>query len=141
MLPFCGYNMADYFKHWLKIGREGDEAKLPKIFVVNWFRKDEDGNFIWPGFGENVRVLDWIMRRTDSEGEAEESPIGLVPPTSDINADGLEISTEDMESLLNVDPDEVRQQLHQVASHLAQFGSRLPDEIKGQLEALKERLR
>jgi phosphoenolpyruvate carboxykinase (GTP) len=140
MLPFCGYNMADYFKHWLKIGREGDEAKLPKIFVVNWFRKDEDGNFIWPGFGENVRVLDWIMRRTDGEGEAEETPIGLVPPTSDINADGLEISTEDIESLLMVDPDEVRQQLHQVASHLAQFGSRLPDEVKGQLEALEERL-
>jgi phosphoenolpyruvate carboxykinase (GTP) len=140
MLPFCGYNMADYFKHWLKIGREGDEAKLPKIFVVNWFRKDEDGNFIWPGFGENVRVLDWIMRRTDGEGEAEETPIGLVPTTSDINADGLEVSTEDMESLLMVDPDEVRQQLHQVASHLAQFGSRLPDEVKGQLEALEERL-
>jgi phosphoenolpyruvate carboxykinase (GTP) len=140
MLPFCGYNMADYFKHWLKIGREGDEAKLPKIFVVNWFRKDEEGNFIWPGFGENVRVLDWIMRRTDGEGEAEETPIGLVPSTSDINADGLEISTEDMESLLMVDPDEVRQQLHQVASHLAQFGSRLPDEVKGQLEALEGRL-
>ncbi len=140
MLPFCGYNMADYFKHWLEIGRKGDAAKLPKIFVVNWFRKDDDGNFIWPGFGENVRVLEWIVRRTEGDGEAAETPIGLVPPTSDINTEGLEISDEDMETLLKVDPDEVRQQLHQVESHLAQFGHRLPDEVRGQLKALEERL-
>ncbi len=140
MLPFCGYNMADYFKHWLEIGAKGDEAKLPTIFVVNWFRKDEDGNFIWPGFGENTRVLEWIVRRTEGEGEVADTPIGLVPPPSDINTEGLDISEEDMETLLKVDPDEVRQQLHQVESHLAQFGSRLPDEVRAQLKALEERL-
>ncbi|MGA8218979.1 MAG: phosphoenolpyruvate carboxykinase (GTP) [Solirubrobacterales bacterium] len=140
MLPFCGYNMADYFKHWLEIGAKGDQAKLPKIFVVNWFRKDDDGNFIWPGFGENTRVLEWIVRRTEGEGEVAETPIGLVPPPSDIDTEGLDISEEDMETLLKVDPDEVRQQLHQVESHLAQFGSRLPDEVRAQLKALEDRL-
>jgi phosphoenolpyruvate carboxykinase (GTP) len=140
MLPFCGYNMADYFKHWLEIGRKGDEAKLPKIFVVNWFRKDDDGNFIWPGFGDNVRVLDWIMRRCDGEGEASGTEIGLVPPPGDIDTDGLEIDADAMETLLKVDPEEVRQQLHQVEAHLAQFGQRLPEEIRGQLTALEERL-
>jgi phosphoenolpyruvate carboxykinase (GTP) len=140
MLPFCGYNMADYFRHWLEIGRKGDEAKLPKIFVVNWFRKDEDGNFIWPGFGDNVRVLEWICRRTEGDGEAVETSIGLVPPPGDIDTDGLDISDEAMETLLKVDPEEVRQQIHQVQSHLAQFGHHLPDEVSGQLEALEERL-
>ncbi|HEX6587267.1 MAG TPA: phosphoenolpyruvate carboxykinase (GTP) [Solirubrobacterales bacterium] len=140
MLPFCGYNMADYMKHWLEIGRKGDESKLPKIFVVNWFRKDEDGNFIWPGFGDNIRILEWIMRRTDGDGEANETEIGLVPSPSDIGTEGLEISQEAMETLLRVDPEEVRQQLHQVEAHLAQFGKRLPEEIRGELEALEERL-
>jgi phosphoenolpyruvate carboxykinase (GTP) len=140
MLPFCGYNMADYMKHWLEIGRRGDEDKLPKIFVVNWFRKDEEGNFIWPGFGDNIRVLDWIMRRTGAGGEAVETAIGLVPPPGDINTEGLDLDEGAMETLLKVDPGEVRQQLHQVESHLAQFGRRLPDEVRGQLAALKERL-
>jgi phosphoenolpyruvate carboxykinase (GTP) len=140
MLPFCGYNMADYMKHWLEIGRKGDPEKLPKIFVVNWFRKDDDGNFIWPGFGENIRVLEWIVRRTDGEGEAAETPIGLVPPPGDIDTEGLDLGEDAMETLLKVDPDEVRQQIHQVASHLAQFGHHLPDEVKGQLEALEKRL-
>jgi phosphoenolpyruvate carboxykinase (GTP) len=140
MLPFCGYNMADYFQHWLEIGDRGDPEKLPKIFVVNWFRKDEDGNFIWPGFGDNIRVLDWVVRRCDGEGEAGETAIGLVPPPADINTEGLEISEDAMKTLLKVDPEEVRQQLHQVESHLAQFGRRLPGEIRGQLEALERRL-
>jgi phosphoenolpyruvate carboxykinase (GTP) len=140
MLPFCGYNMAEYIRHWLEIGRKGDDAKLPKFFVVNWFRKDDDGNFIWPGFGDNVRVLDWIMRRTDGEGEANETEIGLVPPPGDIDTEGLEIDAGAMETLLKVDPEEVRQQLHQVEAHLAQFGQRLPEEIRGQLAALEERL-
>ena len=140
MLPFCGYNMADYMKYWLEIGERGDADKLPKIFVVNWFRKDEEGNFIWPGFGHNIRVLDWIIRRTNGNGESVETVIGLVPPPDDIGTEGLELSADAMEALLKVDPDEVRQQLHQVESHLAQFGHRLPDELQGQLEALKERL-
>jgi phosphoenolpyruvate carboxykinase (GTP) len=140
MLPFCGYNMGDYMKHWLEIGRKGDPEKLPKIFVVNWFRKDEDGNFIWPGFGDNIRVLDWIVRRTEGEGEGGDTEIGLVPPPSDVDTEGLDISDDAMETLLKVDPDEVRQQIHQVSAHLAQFGHRLPDEIRGQLEKLEERL-
>jgi phosphoenolpyruvate carboxykinase (GTP) len=140
MLPFCGYNMADYMRHWLEIGRRGDEDRLPKIFVVNWFRKDDDSNFVWPGFGDNVRVLDWIMRRTDGEGEASETEIGLVPPADDIDTDGLEITDEAMEMLLRVDPGEVRQQIHQLEAHLAQFGNRLPDEVRSQLGALEDRL-
>jgi phosphoenolpyruvate carboxykinase (GTP) len=140
MLPFCGYNMADYFMHWLEIGRQGDAEKLPRIFVVNWFRKDDEGNFIWPGFGENIRVLDWIVRRCGGKGEAAETEIGLVPPAGDIDTKGLEISAEDMERLLTVEPEEVRQQLHQMEAHLAQFGARLPKEIRAQLDALEERL-
>ena len=93
MLPFCGYHMADYFAHWLKIGqREG--AQLPKIFMVNWFRKDDDGNFLWPGFGENSRVLAWIFRRCDGEAEAVETPIGLVPAEGALDTDGLDLSAE-----------------------------------------------
>ncbi|MGH2982771.1 MAG: phosphoenolpyruvate carboxykinase (GTP) [Solirubrobacterales bacterium] len=140
MLPFCGYNMADYFKHWLEIGREGDAEKLPKIFVVNWFRKDDEGKFIWPGFGENIRVLDWIVRRCGAKGEAEETEIGLVPPARDIDTEGLQISAEEMERLLTVDPEEVRQQFHQMEAHLAQFGARLPNEVRAQLDALEKRL-
>ena len=95
MLPFCGYNMADYFGHWLELGeREG--AKMPKVFLVNWFRKDENGKFIWPGFGENSRVLEWVFRRCDGEGETVESPIGLLPAAGELNTDGLEISDEAM---------------------------------------------
>jgi phosphoenolpyruvate carboxykinase (GTP) len=140
MLPFCGYNMADYFAHWLEIGQRGDEAKLPKVFVVNWFRKDDEGNFIWPGFGENIRVLDWVVRRCRGDGEAEETAIGLVPPPADIDTSGLDISERAMQQLLTVDPDELRQQVNQIEAHLAQFGSRLPERIQGQLDALVKRL-
>ncbi len=139
MLPFCGYNMADYFGHWLKIAeREG--AKLPKVFLVNWFRKDEDGKFIWPGFGENSRVLKWVFRRCDGEGETVESPIGLLPAKGAFDTDGLEISDEAMDELLSVDPGVFKQQLPQVKEHLAQFGDRLPAAIRSQLEALEDRL-
>jgi phosphoenolpyruvate carboxykinase (GTP) len=140
MLPFCGYNMADYFRHWLEIGRTGDPEKLPRIFLVNWFRKDDDGKFMWPGFGENIRVLDWICRRCDGEGEAVETPTGLVPPPSDIDTDGLDISDETMSELLAVDPDGTRQQIPQVGAHLAQFGHHLPDEIRTQFDEMKKRL-
>jgi phosphoenolpyruvate carboxykinase (GTP) len=140
MLPFAGYNMADYFGHWLKLGRQADPEKLPKVFLVNWFRKDDDGKFIWPGYGENSRVLEWICRRCDGEGEAVETPIGLVPADADLNLDGLEISAERMHELLTVDPELVREQLPQVEEFLGQFGEALPAEITGQLEALKQRL-
>ena len=103
MLPFCGYDMADYFEHWLEIGRKGDAAKLPKIFYVNWFRKDADGKFIWPGFGENSRVLEWVFRRCNGESEVVETPIGNVPAPGELNIDGLDITDEAMAELLAVD--------------------------------------
>ncbi len=140
MLPFCGYNMADYFRHWLDIGRRGDGAKLPKIFYVNWFRKDADGRFVWPGFGENARVLAWVFRRCDGEAEAVETPIGLVPAGGALDTAGLDVTDEDMRLLLSVDGDAVKAELDQVKGHLATFGDRLPAEIERQLEALERRL-
>jgi phosphoenolpyruvate carboxykinase (GTP) len=139
MLPFCGYNMADYFAHWLKAGeREG--AELPRIFYVNWFRKDADGKFLWPGFGENSRVLEWVFRRCEGTADAIETPIGLLPAEGAINTEGLNISEEAMSELLSVDEDLVRQQLPQLKDHLATFGDRLPAQLAAQLEALEERL-
>ncbi|MCO5316445.1 MAG: phosphoenolpyruvate carboxykinase (GTP) [Solirubrobacterales bacterium] len=139
MLPFCGYNMADYFDHWLKIGeREG--AVLPKVFYVNWFRKDEAGKFIWPGFGENSRVLEWVFNRCNGEGETVETSFGLLPSIDGLNVDGLDLTGEALSELLSVDEDALRDQLPQVEEHLARFGDDLPDEIHRQFEALKERL-
>jgi phosphoenolpyruvate carboxykinase (GTP) len=140
MLPFCGYNMGDYFAHWLKVGKEHDESKLPRIFCVNWFRKDEDGKFLWPGFGENSRVLEWVFRRCEGEGEAVETPVGLLPAEGEINTEGLDISAEAMQELLSVDLDLVKEQLPQVKAHLAEFGNKLPAEVSAQLEALEQRL-
>jgi phosphoenolpyruvate carboxykinase (GTP) len=139
MLPFCGYHMADYFSHWLSIGaREG--AQLPKLFYVNWFRKDDDGKFLWPGFGENSRVLEWVFRRCDDAADAEDTPIGRVPARGAIDTEGLSVSEEDMADLLEVDPEQWRAQLPQVREHLARFGDRLPDELRAELAALEERL-
>jgi phosphoenolpyruvate carboxykinase (GTP) len=140
MLPFCGYHMADYFRHWLETGRH-QGARLPKIFMVNWFRKDDAGNFIWPGFGDNSRVLAWIFRRCDGEADAVETPIGLVPGPGAIETDGLDISAAEMERLLHVDPEEWKVQLPQVHQHFAGFGETLPEELHRQLEALEQRLR
>jgi phosphoenolpyruvate carboxykinase (GTP) len=139
MLPFCGYHMADYFGHWLEVGRR-DGAVLPRIFMVNWFRKDGDGNFLWPGFGENSRVLEWVFRRCDDEAEAVETPIGLVPAQGALDVSGLDLSPAAIEQLLSVDSDEWRRQLPQIHQHFAQFGHSLPDELKAQLAALEERL-
>jgi len=139
MLPFCGYNMADYFGHWLKLGRQHPN-EMPRIFLVNWFRKDAEGNFIWPGFGENSRVLEWIFRRCDGDVEAIDSAIGRVPRAEDINADGLELGDGELEHLLEVDLDELRQQLPQMEEYLARFGDRLPGEIQAQVDALRQRL-
>jgi phosphoenolpyruvate carboxykinase (GTP) len=139
MLPFCGYNMADYFAHWLKAGeREG--AELPRVFYVNWFRKDADGKFLWPGFGENSRVLEWVFRRCEGSAEAVETAVGLLPAEGAIDTEGLEISEQAMRDLLSVDEDLVREQLPQVREHLAKFGEALPEQISAQLEALEARL-
>jgi phosphoenolpyruvate carboxykinase (GTP) len=140
MLPFCGYNMADYFEHWLEIGRAADPAKLPRIFYVNWFRKDPDGHFLWPGFGENSRVLEWVFRRCAGDADAHETSIGLVPAPGDLYTGGLDIPAEDLEHVLEVDDDALREQLPQVREHLARFGDRLPKELKQQLEACEARL-
>jgi phosphoenolpyruvate carboxykinase (GTP) len=140
MLPFCGYNMADYFAHWLEMGRR-DGAKLPKIFYVNWFRKDEDGRFLWPGFGENSRILAWVFARCTGSGEAKETPIGLIPPLGGegIDTRGLDVSEEAMAELLRVDVNEWRAQLPQFREYLAKFEN-LPPELTRQLDALEQRL-
>ncbi len=139
MLPFCGYNMADYFAHWLKLGRR-DGVKLPKVFYVNWFRKDDDGNFLWPGFGENSRVLAWIVRRCEGEADAVETPIGLVPTVASLDTDGLDMEPGALEALLTVDAAGVRAELPQTRDHLQQFGDSLPPEVSRQLEQLVTRL-
>src|SRR4051794_9644446 len=139
MLPFCGYHMGDYFRHWLSIG-DRDGAKLPKLFYVNWFRKSDDGKFLWPGFGENSRVLEWVFRRCDDAADAEDTAIGRVPTRDAIDTEGLEVSDEEMAELLEVDPDQWKIQLPQVHEHFAQFGDRLPDGLREQLTALEKRL-
>jgi phosphoenolpyruvate carboxykinase (GTP) len=139
MLPFCGYNMADYFRHWLAMARE-HANEMPRIFVVNWFRKDDEGRFLWPGYGENSRVLEWVFRRCAGEAESVETPIGLVPAEDEINTDGLEISDDAIRELTTVDDDALRAQLPQLEEHLARFGDDLPAEIRKQLDALKARL-
>jgi phosphoenolpyruvate carboxykinase (GTP) len=140
MLPFCGYNMADYFAHWLRMGeREG--ARLPKVFYVNWFRKDpESGRFLWPGFGDNSRVLEWVFRRCDGDAEALETPIGLVPSPAALNTEGLDLADEDLATLLTVDPEQVRAELPQIRQHLETFGDDLPHQVRAQLDALEARL-
>ena len=139
MLPFCGYNMAEYFSHWLKL-REREGARLPKIFHVNWFRKDDDGRYLWPGFGENSRVLAWLVERCAGRAEATETPIGLVPAQGALDTEGLDLSANDLAKLLAVDPAEWKAQLPQLQEHFAEFGDDLPDELRAQLEALEKRL-
>jgi phosphoenolpyruvate carboxykinase (GTP) len=140
MLPFCGYNMGDYFAHWLAIGRR-EGAKLPKIFYVNWFRKDEAGRFLWPGYGENSRVLAWVFARCAGSGAAQRTPIGLLPPVGEdgIDTHGLQVSDLDMATLLGVDAEEWKSQLPQLGAHLAKF-EHLPAQLREQLAALEERL-
>jgi len=139
MLPFCGYNMSDYFAHWLNLGR-GEGAKLPRIFYVNWFRRDEAGKFLWPGFGENSRVLAWIFRRLEDAVDADETPVGLLPQPGDIDTDGVDVDPEALQKLLNVDREEWAQQLPQMREHYARFGDQLPAELRAQFDALAQQL-
>jgi len=139
MLPFCGYHMGDYFGHWLKIGAT-EGAKMPRVFYVNWFRKDDEGNFLWPGFGENSRVLEWVFRRCEGSAEAVETPIGMVPAPGALNTEGLEISEDEVAELLAVDPAEWKVELPAIHQHFARFGSHLPDELHEQLADLEQRL-
>jgi phosphoenolpyruvate carboxykinase (GTP) len=141
MLPFCGYNMGDYFDHWVKIGENAPvKNKLPKIFNVNWFRKGPDGKFLWPGYGDNIRVLQWIFERADGAGVAVETPIGFVPSGGAIDITGLKGVEKNMELLLKVDKKEWLDECDLIAEHQAIFGNRLPREITLQFEKLKVRL-
>jgi len=137
MLPFCGYNMADYFGHWLEMGKK--IPKPPKIFHVNWFRKSADGKFLWPGFGENVRVLKWILERVEGRGAAQETPIGYVPAKNGLTLDGLKISDEALNELLQVNPGDWELELEDSKQFLAKFGERLPGEIREEHDKLTRR--
>jgi phosphoenolpyruvate carboxykinase (GTP) len=140
MLPFCGYNMGDYFAHWLEIGETADAENLPKLFWVNWFRKDDDGNFLWPGFGENSRVLKWVIERVEGTAAYVDSPIGRLPTVDALDLDGLDIEPAVVEKLLTVDPDRWRRELPQLEEHYASLGQRVPDALRDQLKALEKRL-
>jgi phosphoenolpyruvate carboxykinase (GTP) len=140
MLPFCGYNMADYWSHWLDVGRATAPERLPRIFYVNWFRRDADGRYLWPGFGENSRVLEWMFRRCDDEGKAEDTAIGLLPTPDDLDTSGLDIQAGDLEALLEVDGPAIVAELPQFEAHYARFGDRLPDELAEQLATMARRL-
>lgn len=140
MLPFCGYNMGDYFNHWLEIGRKADKDKLPKIFYVNWFRKDDDGSFLWPGFGENIRVLKWILERTENKNSAEDSPIGLLPGQDSIDISGLDIPEQNLEKVLYVNKDLWKNEVQSIREYFGQFNGRLPEEMNAELDALEKKL-
>jgi phosphoenolpyruvate carboxykinase (GTP) len=137
MLPFCGYNMGDYWKHWIEIGAGLDPEKAPKIFNVNWFRKDENDDFIWPGFGDNLRVLDWIIDRCEGKVDAQETPIGYLPYAKDINREGLDISLETIDSILDVDKDAWAEEFKGVDELYAKFGDRLPQELADELASVR----
>ena len=140
MLPFCGYHMGDYFAHWLAMGEKlGDKA--PKIFNVNWFRTDDEGNFIWPGFGDNMRVLNWIIDRCEGKADAEETAIGFVPKAEDIDLTDLDFDLETLKSILKVDKDIWTAEAAEIEEHYKKFGDKLPEELKAQLESLKAALK
>ena len=141
MLPFCGYNMGDYFTHWLEMGQNTDASKLPKIFYVNWFRKDADGGWLWPGFGENSRVLKWIVERVSGKGEAVETPIGYLPAPDAIDTAELDVTAEQMEELLNVNVEEWLNEIESIREHYARFEETLPEALSDELAALEARLR
>jgi phosphoenolpyruvate carboxykinase (GTP) len=141
MLPFCGYHMGDYFAHWLKLGAAADSTKLPKIFYVNWFRQDENGRYLWPGYGENSRILKWIFDRCNGKVHAKEAPIGRLPDSADLDTSGLAISPADLAQLLNVDVDGWLAEVPRIREYFAKFGNRLPHGLKLEIDALEQRLR
>jgi len=140
MLPFCGYNMGDYFAHWLEIGTAGDASKLPKLFWVNWFRKGDDGKFLWPGFGDNSRVLKWIIEEVEGTGDGVETPIGRVPAATAIDITGLDLDAATLAKLVAVDAESWRQEIPQIEAHYAGLGERLPEELRDELRELEKRL-
>jgi phosphoenolpyruvate carboxykinase (GTP) len=140
MLPFIGYHAADYMNHWLEIGKGADASKLPRIFGVNWFRRDDDGSFLWPGFGDNSRVLKWVVDRLEDEADAVETPIGLVPTADGIDIEGLDMTTETVAKAVAVNPAEWARELPLIEEWFAKFGDRLPAELADELDTLKARV-
>ena len=140
MLPFCGYNMGDYFAHWLKVGGRTDPSNLPKIFFVNWFRRDEDGRFLWPGYGENSRVLKWVFERVEGTADAVDTAIGRIPTADGIDLDGLDLPAETLAELLAVDNEAWRGEIPLIEEHFASIGERLPTELTDELRELEKRL-
>jgi phosphoenolpyruvate carboxykinase (GTP) len=140
MLPFIGYNAGDYFGHWINMGKDNDASKMPRIFYVNWFRRDEDGGFLWPGFGENSRVLKWVIERLEGQAAAVETPIGHVPAPGSLDVEGLDMTPEAIEAALAVDPEEWKAEIPQIQEWFEKFGDDLPAVLWTELDGLKERL-
>jgi phosphoenolpyruvate carboxykinase (GTP) len=140
MLPFCGYHMGDYFQHWINIGKKAAQDKLPKLFYVNWFKKSPEGAWLWPGYGENSRVLKWIFERVSGKGETVDTDIGRIPTPGAIDLEGLDLPAENMEELLKVDKEEWKKEIDDIRSHFAKFGDKLPEEMKQELADLEKRL-
>lgn len=140
MLPFCGYNMGDYFQHWIDLGKKHQGAKLPKIFYVNWFRKSAEGNWLWPGFGDNLRVLKWIFERCDNVNSTKESPIGYLPKEGALDLQGLNLSKAQLEELFKIDPDLWLEEEKELTNYFQRFGDKFPKELHAELSQLKQRL-
>jgi phosphoenolpyruvate carboxykinase (GTP) len=141
MLPFIGYNAGDYFNHWVKIGKSADSDKLPRIYYVNWFRRDDDGSFLWPGYGENSRVLKWVIERLEGRAAADETPIGYVPTPESLDLAGLDLSEDAVRKMLAVDPDEWRAEIPQIQEWFEKIGSdKVPAMLMTELDSLKARL-
>ena len=132
--------MGDYFGHWLSMAKGRDPAQLPKIFHVNWFRKDAEGDFLWPGYGENIRVLEWIFKRSSDEISAQETPIGWVPFPSDINLSGLQLKENAIEQLLEVNPELWKKEVEEMRSYFSRFGNHLPSRFSAEIDAIEQRL-
>jgi len=141
MLPFCGYHMGDYFAHWLKIGASANVSKLPKIYYVNWFRQDQNHKFLWPGYGENSRVLKWIFERCDGKARAKDTPIGRTPDAADLDTKGLDIKAERVNELLSVDVEGWQAEVPLIKEHFAKFGDHLPKGLQDEVAGLEQRLK
>jgi phosphoenolpyruvate carboxykinase (GTP) len=139
MLPFCGYNMADYFGHWLSMADRN--LQLPRIFQVNWFRKDSDGKFLWPGFSENIRPLAWVVDRLEGKAQGVETPIGVIPADGELNTEGLEISEEQLQQLFEIDFEAWSYEVKGTAQFFEQFGGKLPRDLAIELSQLEDRLK